>query len=41
VEHAEPDPEVLALLRLSDGTLATVREGLAAEVQETMALMAA
>jgi hypothetical protein len=32
---------VLALLRLSEGTLALVREGLAAEVRETMALMAA
>jgi len=41
VEHAEPDPEVLALLRLSEGALASVREGLAAEVRETMALMAA
>ena len=41
VEHAEPDPEVLALLRLSEGALAAVRDGLAAEVRETMALMAA
>jgi len=41
VEHAEPDPEVLALLRLDDAALAAVRDRLAAEVREAMALMAA
>lgn len=41
VEHPEPDPEVLAFLRLDDAALAAVRDRLVAEVREAMALMAA
>lgn len=41
VEHAEPDPEAVAHLRLRDEDLARVRDGLQDGVREAMAMMAA
>lgn len=41
VEHTEPDPAALELLRLDDEALAEIRAGLGAEVREALAQLAA